>query len=79
MTSVLAEAIREIADAAGIEFGVSAEDSGVSLGEVFVGDELIRATAPCWFVRLGFWQEPFKDYGAAMMYVRYLFEEGKKR
>ena len=78
MTSVLAEAIREIAEAAGIEFGLRVEDTDISLGEVFVAGKLALATAPCWFVRLGFGQEPFKDYGAAMMYVRYLFEGGEK-
>jgi hypothetical protein len=68
MTSVDAEAVREVAEAVGIGFDLEAEDSGVSLGDVFVKGELVLATAPCWLVYLN--GCPFKDHVAAMIFVR---------
>jgi len=69
MTSVQAEAVREIAEAVGINFELTAEDTGVSAGEVFVDGVLVGATAPCWFVHLD-GCPPFKDCIAAFAYVR---------
>ena len=76
MTSVLAEAVRELAVALDVPFDLKAEDSGVPVGEVFVqrpdqsSPTRMKATVVCWFVLLD--GHEFKDYLAAMMYLRVL-------
>lgn len=69
MTSVLAEAVRELAENLGMCFELDALDSGATLGKVYVDGELVLATAPCWVVSLD-GSSPFKDYHAAMLYVQ---------
>lgn len=70
MTSADAEAVRELADAAGIDCDQEIEDSGVPLGRVFTGRSVVsvKATAACYFVSLN--GHRFKDHVAAMVYVR---------
>ena len=72
MTSVLAEAVRELAAALKWSCRSEAEDTGISAGEVFVAGKLVRATEPCWFVYLGPNLVPFKDHVAAMMFLKAL-------
>lgn len=69
MTPVLAEAVRELAVGLGVPFRLRAEDTDISMGEVFVDGKLVLATAPCWFVYLGPNVGPFKDHVAAMLYL----------
>ena len=79
MTSVLAEAVRELADALDQPFEVEAEDTGIGGGATYAvlssgGPPVIveGTTLPCWFVRLGVDQHEFKDHIAAMIYLRVL-------
>lgn len=72
MTSVLVEAVRELAVGLGVEFRQEADDTDISVGKVFVDGKLMQATAPCWYVYLGSDRVPFKDCTAALIYLKAL-------
>ena len=72
MTSVLAEAVRELAAALGQPYDVDVVDTGISGGEWFVGGERALTTTACHVVILGCDRALFKDHVAAMLYLRVL-------
>ena len=79
MTSVLAEAVRELAAALHQPCEIEPLNTGISGGAAYVvlssgGAPVIveRTTLPCWVARLGVDQHDFKDHVAAMLYLRVL-------